>query len=207
MCLSCNSFLLLGIFPDSCVTKCQCYSNRHQRVLVADCSYSGLKFIPHSLPKHTDWLLLSGNNFTSLNIQNMENNILLQYLSKLDLHNNKIRNISSKFLDTFTENNKLIYLDLSYNELITLPENVQNLSSLQTLKITGNKFKCSCNNIWMKDWFLNKSDLIDDYENVLCQMPSGKSIPIVKMDKADMVCIPSEAFATWKIAGECSKYC
>ena len=55
----------------------------------------------------------------------------------------------------------------------------------------------------MKDWFLNKTDLIDDYENVLCQMTSGKWIPVVKMDKADMECVPSEEiFPTWKIAGK-----
>ena len=35
---------------------------------MADCSNSGLINIPNSLPKHTDWLILSGNNLTSLNV-------------------------------------------------------------------------------------------------------------------------------------------
>ena len=156
--------------------------------------------MPNSLPEHTNWLLLSGNNFTSLNTLSLQNTELLQYLTKLDLHGSKIRNVSSKMFDIFVENNNLTYLDLSNNELTILPENMQNLSSLQTLKITGNKFKCSCDNIWMKDWLLNETDLIEDYENVLCQMTSGKWIPIVKMDKVDMGCIPSESFSAW-IAG------
>ena len=102
----------------------------------------------------------------------------------------------------FTESNNLLHLDLSKNDLVTLPENIKNLSSLQTLKISGNKFKCSCDNIWMKDWFLNETDIIKDYEDVLCKMASGKWIPIIKMDKADMGCIPSEEiFSTWKITG------
>ena len=152
--------------------------------------------MPHSLPEHTNWLLLSGNNFTSLNTLNIQNTELFQYLTKLDLHGSQIRNSSSELLDTFAENNNLTYL-----HFYILPENVQNLSSLQILKITGNKFKCSCDNIWMKDWLLNETDLIEDYENVLCQMTSGKWIPIVKMDKADMGCNPSEVFSVWKIAG------
>ena len=186
----------------SCIAKCQCYSNRHQRALVADCSYSGLKDLPNSLPEHTDWLLLNGNNLTSLSVSNTQSVENLQYLTKLDLNSNKITNVSSDLLDIFIENSNLLYLDLSKNELFTLPENVKNVSSLQTLKITENKFKCSCDNMWMKDWFLNETDLIEDYENILCQMTPGKWIPIVKMDKADMGCLLSEEiFSTWKIAG------
>ena len=185
------------------MTKCQCYSNHHQNALVADCSYTGLTDLPNSLLEHTDFLLLSLNNLTSLNIFSKKNVEILQYLKKLDLHGNKIRNVASIFLDIFIESNNLLFLDLSRNELRSMPENIKNLSSLQTLKITDNKFKCSCDNIWMKDWFLNESDLIYDYENVLCQMTSGKLNPIVKMDKADMECIPNsvEPISTWKIAG------
>ena len=170
---------------------------------MANCSYSGLTNVPVSLPEHTDWLLLSGNNLTLLDTVTTESIELLQYLTKLDLSGSKIRNISSEFFNIFVENNSLLYLDLSKNELITLPENVKNVSSLQTLKITGNKFKCSCENIWMKDWVQNETDLIYDYENVLCQMSSGKWIAMVKMDKTDMGCVPTfeDHFPTWKISG------
>ena len=167
---------------------------------MADCSNSDLINLPSLLPEDTDWLILSGNNLISLNMSSKQSVKLLQYLIKLDLHSNKIRNVS--FFDVFTENNNLQYLDISKNDLTSMPLNVKNLSSLQTLKITGNKFECSCDNIWMKDWFLNETDLIEDYENVLCQMTSEEWIPIIKMDKADMGCIPSaEIFSTWKIAG------
>ena len=66
---------------------------------MADCSNSGLINIPNSLPKHTDWLILSGNNLTSLNVSSKQTVEILEYLSKLDLHSNKIENVSSKFLD------------------------------------------------------------------------------------------------------------
>ena len=169
--------------------------------LVADCSYSGLKSLPVSLPEYTDWLLFSGNNLTLLNIQNAQSIELLKNVSKLDFSYSKIRNVSPQFFDIFIKSNNLLYLNLSKNELITLPESIKNISSLQTLTITGNKFKCSCDNIWMKDWFLNETNLIDDYEKVLCQMTSGKWIPIVKMDKADLGCVSSDAaFSLWIIS-------
>ena len=114
------SILDLGIFPDSCITTCRCYSNHKNLALVADCSQSGLTRVPDSLPEHTDWLLLSGNNLTSLNIQHAQNYELLKNLSMLDLYNSKIRNISSQFLDLFIKGNNLLYLNLSNNELKTL---------------------------------------------------------------------------------------
>ena len=204
ICLKFNLFhfiLDLGIFPDSCKTKCRCYSNHDQMALVADCSYSGLNSIPESLPEHTDWLLFSGNNLTSLNIQNAQHTEFFKNLSKLDLYNSKIRNISSQFWDILIKSNNLLYLNLSKNELMTLPESIKNISSLQTLKITGNKFKCSCDNMWMKDWLLNETDLVEDYEKVLCQMTSGKWIPVVKMDKTDLGCVSNDlGFSIWMIA-------
>ena len=126
---------------------CHCYSSHHQRALVANCSYSGLTDLPDLLPEDTDWLILSGNNLTSLKINSTQSSKLLQHLRKLDLHSSKIRNISPRFLEIFTESNNLLHLDLSKNDLVTLPENIKNLSSLQILKIGGNKLKCSCDNI------------------------------------------------------------
>ena len=141
---------ILGKFPESCVTKCQCYSNHDQGLLVADCSNSGINNLSDTYPEHTDWLRLSGNNFTVLSLQNNKVIQMLKSLSILDLNSCKVRNISSQFFDIFKEDSNLLHLGLSNNELITIPKCVQNLSSLQTLRIVNNKFKCSCDNIWME---------------------------------------------------------
>ena len=77
--------------------------------LVADCSYSGLISLPESLPEHTDWLLFYGNNITSLTIQNAQHTEILKNLSKLDLYNSKIRNISSQLWDIFIKSHNLLY--------------------------------------------------------------------------------------------------
>ena len=56
----------------------------------------------------------------------------------------------------------------------------------------------------MKEWLLNETQVVDDFENVGCQMKSGKWIPIVHMDKADMGCVPTtgQPLSAWEIAGK-----
>ena len=193
-----------GRFPISCVTECKCYSNRHHGASVADCSHSGLTHIPDSLPEETDWLLLSGNNFSSLITTNEEINDTLYHLSQLDLRGNNLTNISSEVMDGFIETNALLYFDLSNNKLSDLPENIRNLTSVKTLKISGNKFKCSCKSFWMKEWLLSETQVVEDFENIACEMKSGKRIPIVHMDKTDMGCVPTtgEPLSAWEIAGK-----
>ena len=185
------------------MTECRCYSNRHQGALVADCSHSGLTEVPDSLPEQTDWLLLSGNNISSLSLKNTANNETIYHLSKLDLYDNNIGNISSEMVDNFIESNSLMYLDISNNQLRSLPENIRNITSLKTLKLSGNIFECSCENFWMKEWLLNETGIVKDFENIKCQMNSGKWIPVVHMDKTDMGCVDSsgDAFPIWNILG------
>ena len=186
------------------MTECRCYSNRHQGALVADCSYSGLTQVPDAIPEETDWLLLSGNNISSLMIESSPLNDTLYYLSQLDLSGNSLTNISSKVMDRFMQTNTLLYLDLSNNEISNLPDNIRNLTSIRTLKISGNKFKCSCKSFWMKEWLLNDTQVVEDFENIKCETKSGKRIPIVHMDKADMGCVPTtaEPLSMWQIAGK-----
>ena len=201
--LSITCSFVVGNFPNSCVTECRCYFNRHQAAIVANCSYSGLTNIPDSLPEQTDWLLLSGNNISSLMTETIPINDKLYYLSKLDLDGNNIANLSSEIVDGFTETNIIEYLVLSNNHLRRLPENIENLTSLKTLQISGNKFECSCKNLWMKEWLQNETGIVDDLKNVKCQMTSGKWIPVVHMDKADMGCVDSsgDTFSVWNILG------
>ena len=99
--------------------------------------------------------------------------------------------------------NTLMYLNISNNQLRSLPENIKNLTSLKTLKISGNKFKCSCKSFWMKEWLFNETQVGQDYENIKCQMRSGKWISVVHMDKADMGCVDSsgDTFSIWNILG------
>ena len=185
------------------MTECRCYSNRHRGVLVADCSHSSLTHIPDAIPEQTDWLILSENNISSFSLDNSPINDTIYHLSQLDLCDNSLVNISSDMVDRFIQTHTLMYLNISNNQLRSMPENIRNLTSLKTLKIFGNKFKCSCKSFWMKEWLLNETQVVQDYENIKCQMKSGKWIPIVHMDKTDMGCVDSndDTFSIWNILG------
>ena len=168
---------------------------------MADCSNSGLTKIPPSLPDDLDWLLLSGNNISFLGVE-ANNNVTLQHISKLILQNNRIANISKKFLDIFVNNSKLSFLDISSNNLKFLQKYIRNITSLETLKIWKNNFQCSCDNIWMRNWIVNNNEIIEHNKEVKCQMKDGKWIPIIQMNEVDMKCLSDGSFAVWKIVGQ-----
>ena len=170
-------------------------------VLIADCSHSGLTAIPPDLPHYTDWLLLSENHISFLNQSAVDVLCLIQ-ISKLDVSQNNIVQISSAFVDTLIENPKLIHLDISTNKLTSLPENLQNLSSLTELQMMNNKLECLCDKLWMKDWLLNNTEIIVDYKTIQCKMDSRKWIPIIHMSEEDMGC--HYHFPLWTIASKIS---
>ena len=168
--------------------------------MVADCSGKDLRDLPTSLPPNLDWLLLLDNNISSIDLTNSNVIKYLNHTSKLDLKNNKLFKLPEGFLDIIIKSKKLSYLDISNNSLTTLPQSIQKLK-LKTLKLAGNKFKCLCDNVWMKEWMLNNSDMITDYKTVQCQMSSDRPIPVIKMNAEDLGCIP-EDFKLWKISGK-----
>ena len=117
---------------------------------------------------------------------------------------NSLVNVSAEVVDGFIQSHKLLYFNISHNKLISLPENIKNLTTLKTLKLSGNTFECSCENFWMKKWLLNETQVVDDFEKIKCKMKSGKKIAVVHMDKTDMGCVDSmdNALSLWKILGK-----
>ena len=189
-------------FPKSCENECRCYSNRHERALVAECSHKGLTQIPGSLPNNLDWLIVSGNNIRSFN-DSILNKTFLRHISKLEISSNNITSISPEFIDLFIEYDNLKYLDVSNNHLKNLPQNIQNVTSLKKLLIHGNQFQCQCDNIWMKDWILRNNDLVYNYKTIECEYAARMVKPIIQVDKVTLGCIPRKApFSLWKILGE-----
>ena len=135
-------------------------------------------------------------------------NDILYHLSRLDLCGNNIDILTSEVMDRYIQTNTLLYLNISNNQLHSLPENIKNLTFLKNLKISKNLFECACENFWMKEWLLNETQVVEDYENIKCQMKSGKWIPLVNMDKTDMGCVHSseDIFALWKIIGRVERF-
>ena len=167
---------------------CRCYTDIHTRAIVADCSNLDLVEIPENLPNYTDWLIVSENNISSLNQEILQTSVF-PHLTKLDIRSNSLDNISNEF-EVFTCcSSRLSFIDISNNNLTTLPRNIMNISSLRNLQLGGNSFKCICDNFWMKDW-LNNSGIVENYTNITCTMSKAdaKEIRIIDMDPEEVGC-------------------
>ena len=156
-------------YPATCYRECRCYVNPQERALVADCAHAGLIQIPKSLPRDTDWLILSGNNITSVQVVDLQ---FVLNLSRLVLNNNKTKYISEDFVQYLKTQSDLVDLDISNNELKSIPRNFESVKILKTLMISGNNFECNCNNFWMKNWIMDNRETIQDYKRVYCEMES-----------------------------------
>ena len=94
-------------------------------------------------------------------------------------------------------------LDISNNNLTALSENLQNIKSLQSVKISGNPYKCQCENLWIRDW-LKESKIANDYLNVTCDWPSGERIYLDHLDDEDLDCssLSGASSSLWKTLGK-----
>ena len=170
---------------------------------MADCSNLGLIEIPQNLPNYTAWIIVSGNNISSLSQETLKTPIL-PYITKLDISGNRLENITHEFIELFTHPYfRLSFLDISSNNLVGLPRNIMNITSLGNLRLTGNSFQCNCENLWMKNW-LNNSNIIENSTNIRCTMSKtpGEEIRMIHMNEDDMDC-PSDnpILNSWEIFG------
>ena len=179
---------------------CRCYTDVHTKALVADCSKLGIVEIPENLPNYTDWLIVPENNISSLNQEILQTSFF-PYITKLDISSNNLDNISNLFEVYTCSISRLSFLDISNNNLTTLPRNIMNISSLSNLWLGRNSFKCICDNFWMKDW-LNKSGIVENYTNITCTKVDGKEIRMIDMDPQEVGCpLPLPPADIWKPIG------
>ena len=171
-------------YPAACQRECKCYVNTHEKALVVNCSHPDLTQIPKLLPNDTDWLIINGNNISSPKIKEIEH---LQSLSILDLKENEIQIISKEFAEFLSKHDNLVDLDISNNNLETIPRNFVK-TNIKTFRLSENRFQCKCNNLWIKNWLIESREMIQDYKTISCQLESGTVIPFVQLTDADLTC-------------------
>ena len=162
-------------YPDACSQECRCYVNPHERALVADCVHAGLTQIPKSLPIDTDWLILSGNNISSVQTEDLK---FLPILSRLDLKQNKIKSIPEDFAEYLSNRSNAVNLSISSNET----NKFESAKVFMQLSLSENQFDCTCDNMWMRSWLIKNREMVQDYDGVDCEMESGRRVPFVELD-------------------------
>jgi len=65
----------------------------------------------------------------------------------------------------------LCHLDLSHNQLLTIPRNLTNWNNVQEgIDLQGNPFSCNCEDQWMLDQILNKLYINDEHQFLLIDL-------------------------------------
>ena len=89
--------------------------------------------------------------------------------------------------------NSMTHLDISYNQLTTLPKFLQKMGSLKEIRISPNKYVCSCELKWLWKWKSNPT--VPDWRMTSCKMDSGETIIIFDINERAMGCIENRSTA------------
>ncbi len=147
-----------------------------------------------NIPKMTNWVLLDYSNITefcglhdflngsityiSLQSANIDLicddtlNMVLSHVKSLNLRNNLLTRVSSKFMKLSSRT-----------------------SPLTELWLGGNPIHCDCSMTWMIDFLANSSlpsgnDLVKDYMDVICADPVYNGTPVYQLKPVKMGCYP-----------------
>ena len=85
-------------------------------------------------------------------------------LEKLDLSFNKITSAKLAKLPSH-----VVHLNLSHNEITTLPISLMKLKKLKTLELNGNPIDCTCDTLHVRNWLTSRNVWSD--EHIKCMSP------------------------------------
>ena len=148
-------FIRISDFPTRCQSVfdsyCSCYYYLQQMANVFDCSSTKLRTLPSLVPNFTDLVVLKHNNIRHVG----DYFTYFDRIRYLDLANNQIISINDSFLSRLKNSKMLVWLNLTENELRSIPEKFQDLTELDKLWLGGNPIHCDCSMAWMIDWLNN----------------------------------------------------
>ncbi|SEJ59775.1 WG containing repeat-containing protein [Dyadobacter sp. SG02] len=106
---------------------------------------------------------------------------LVPHLLTLDLSNNKLGLSEEVFPNDSLEKSNIIKLDLSNNQLDSIPSRIAKLKNLQYLNLLGNKIS-RAHLEEIKTWLPNRTILYKDYyeepQKILAEIKIGSNLPI-----------------------------
>ena len=190
-----------------CADECFCHHSwKLDDAVVANCSHGSthaLSALPEKLPNHTSHLILSHNNIEML----CHTHSYLNNISLLDLSWNKIYKICSNVLIEMVDlkhliltNNMIQDIDLDLqlsslsilfldnNVLEKLPNSIQNIQNLETIRITGNKLRCDCDTYWMTAWLITSISIVEDPYSLICFSGKGRGKRLIDLHQDDVGC-------------------
>ena len=146
---------------------CACYYSPYDKANVFDCRNKNLTSLPKNILLQTNSILASGNNFGS--IERVEK--YMENITHLDLSNSRVSHITDGAMRSILM--KLKTFNLSNNVLKNLPSSVRETNNNTKLWISNNSYDCNCDMMWMRDWLVKTTSVVDKEQVVRA---SGKMI-------------------------------
>ena len=183
--------IFFTVVPLQCGNQCKCHFDYHLNYNIYNCSTTSIAFLPETsnLTTITDVLDLSRNRIPEL----CGKQPYLRTIAELNLSQNAIHKICEETV-IFMKTGVITELSLAHNNITTLTSKLLNISSLQSVMLSGNKFICDCEMTWMIQWLSQRSRngerIVKDYQDVICH--SGKLVgkQIYKLTSDEMGCYP-----------------
>ncbi len=183
-----------------CWQNCSCFYNYMEKANVLSCSDHKGQILPEELPNGTNWVEIYNSTIKDLcGEYQYSNNV-----TRLLLPSNDILSICQSFVHSLQNDRHLEVLDLSSNQLQSIPIEIQNLKYIKMIYVAKNPFLCNCDMLWMIGWLANFTSssgkhIVADYQNVTCATGPMNGKQIYKLNRVEMGCYP-ERMPSWEIA-------
>ncbi|XP_077502891.1 toll-like receptor 2 type-2 [Amblyomma americanum] len=148
----------------NCSQSCNCVCHKNtsfSAAILVNCSRRGLQALPKEFPWKTYLLDLSWNRLRQLD------NRLVHKTPSLDsllMANNLLSDIGTGVIPRSTEK-----LDLTKNRLRRFPLGLVSERTVASVWLSGNPWKCSCEDYPFRQWAESHSYAIRDYNETLCE--------------------------------------
>jgi len=171
-----------------CPSSCRCVYRPENATLHVYCSSTKLSSLPLDLPPLPKSYVRYKLDFSNNKLRRLEHRPYFVNTSVLDVSNCSLTEINTEVLKDVSH---FSLVNLRGNMLQSFPIQAGTVNISARLLLSGNPWKCSCENSWMIGWCQSLSHQISDPGDIICRSPSrmyGRNM--LKSTKEDF-CIDS----------------
>ncbi|XP_050396907.1 protein toll [Patella vulgata] len=153
----------------NCPFDCVCTKYLSTTTTLVDCSSRALTQLPQHMPYNSIAIDLNNNSLTSLDVRNY-----LIRTTGLNVSHNQISALDPGIVPLLVN---VTYLDLRNNQLSNLPRSFEDtlFDNSTSIFLSGNAWKCSCENVWMSQWLNKNNNSVSDGSSLQCLNDANKT--------------------------------
>ncbi|KAK6185624.1 hypothetical protein SNE40_007816 [Patella caerulea] len=166
----------------NCPFDCVCTKYLSTAITLVDCSSRALTQLPQHMPYNSIAIDLSNNSLASLDVRNY-----LIRTTGLNVSHNQISALDPGIVPLLVNVN---YLDLRNNQLSNLPSSFEDtlFDNLTSIFLSGNVWKCSCENVWMSQWLNENNYSVYDGSLLQCLNDANETFTFHELNPDILQC-------------------